>query len=156
MAGGKPGPAPKPTQLKLLHGENRPSHLNLAEPKPRDALPVCPDDVSDGVRAVWDDTMRELIAMDLAHAADRDSLICYCEAVVTHRRASATLAKSPLLITGQKGNLVRNPMLQIQRDAATTIRNFAAEFGLTPASRTRIEVKGGDDGAQDNPFAGTG
>lgn len=140
----------------MLHGEHRPSHLNMHEPEPRDALPLCPEDVTETVRDIWDDTVRELQAMHLAHAADRDALRCYCEAVATHRRASQLLAQSGILIRGQRNNMVRNPLLQVQRDAAAAVRGFAQEFGLTPSSRSRIENKRDDEDNTENPFAGTG
>lgn len=151
-----PGPRPYPAKLRMLHGENRPSQVNLNEPTPRDALPICPDEASENVRSIWDHTVRELDAMHLAHAADRDALFCYCDAVATHRRATEIINQSGLLIRGQKGNMVRNPMVQVQRDAAQTVRNFAQEFGLTPSSRARIESKTDDDSDAENPFAGTG
>jgi P27 family predicted phage terminase small subunit len=148
------GPPPKAAHIRLLEGTEHKTR-NRHEPQPRDTLPIRPDNLSEEVAEVWDETVRELVAMHTAHSADRESLHCYCEAVVTHRRASELLAKSALLIKGQKTNLVRNPIIQIQRDAATAIRHFANEFGLTPASRTRIEVKGSDSLAgEDNPFAG--
>jgi P27 family predicted phage terminase small subunit len=148
------GPPPKPAHIRLLNGTPASKIRNHNEPKARDILPVVPDNITEDVRAVWDETLRELVAMHTAHAADRESLHCYCEAVVTHRRASELLGKSSLVIKGQKNNLVRNPILQIQRDAATVIRHFANEFGLTPASRTRIEVRGSESGAEENnPFA---
>ncbi len=142
---GKRGPAPKPTNLRLLHGDRK-DRINTAEPIPRDAIPQCPPEAAADVRQVWEYTMAEMEPMGTATAADRDALLCYCEAVVTHRKASAILAKSPVLIKGIHGNMVRNPALQIQRDAAQTIRAFAQEFGLTPSARSQITRPGADDG----------
>lgn len=149
------GPTPKPTALRLLHGEKNKDRINTDEPIPRDALPVCPDTADPQVRAVWDYTMRELAAMKIVAAADRDALLCYCEAVVNHRKASALLAKSEVLIKGIHGNPVRNPALAVQRDAAELIRRYAQEFGLTPSGRSRIRtMEAGSHGAEDdNPFA---
>jgi P27 family predicted phage terminase small subunit len=144
---GKRGPAPKPTALRLLHGD-RPARTNFDEPKPDGGPPVCPDDVSDGVRAVWEYTLSQLIVMGIATPADRDALLCYCEAVVTHRRASAVLSKSQILVPGAiKGTVVRNPAIQIQRDAAAVIRAFAHEFGFTPSARSEIRKGGADASA---------
>ncbi len=152
---GKRGPAERPTVLKLLHGETHKDRINTDEPAPRPTLPELPDDVSDEVRAVWDRTLAELEGMGLAFAADGPALRCYCEAVVIHGRASSLLAAGDVLVEGARGNLVRNPVLQIQRDSATTIRAFAQEFGLTPSARSGIRGgKANDD--EDNPFAGTG
>jgi P27 family predicted phage terminase small subunit len=149
---GKRGPAPKPTQLRLLHGDRK-SRINLDEPMPRDVLPEPPEGMAPDVRDIWDYTLRELQHMKIATAADRDSLVAYCEAVVTHRKSSAILAKSPVLVKGLHGGMVRNPALQIQRDAAYTIRVLGGEFGLTPSSRSRIRTEGRDQGEQSNPFA---
>lgn len=151
---GRRGPAPKPTALRLLHGDRK-DRINEREPVARDTLPELPDNVSGEVRQVWEYTLGELQVMRCVAAADRDSLLAYCEAVVVHRKASAVLAKTPVLVKGIHGNMVRNPALQIQRDAAQTIRAFAQEFGLTPSGRTRIQTEA-THGERENPFAAVG
>lgn len=94
---GKRGPKPQPTHLRLLTGSH-PERVNRYEPMPRAALPVCPDGVSSEVREVWDYTLAELSAMGSVSAADRDALVCYCEAVVTHRKASELVAGTAILV----------------------------------------------------------
>lgn len=136
---GRRGPAPMPTNLRLLHGDNQ-HRVNRDEPKPRAVDPVCPPEVSPAVRKVWEYTLAELKAMRLATAADRDALLCYCEAVATHREASAALAETDVLVEGRDGGLVRNPALQAQRDAARIVLLFAREFGLTPSARSQIKT----------------
>ncbi len=144
---GKRGPAPKPTRLRLLHGD-KPSRINDDEPVPPDGVPQCPDGVSDPVREVWDYTLNNLIVMGVATLADRDALLCFCEAVVTHRRASESLAKSQVLVPGAvKGTVIRNPAVQIQRDSAAVIRAFASEFGFTPSARSEIRKGGASNDA---------
>jgi P27 family predicted phage terminase small subunit len=105
--------------------------------------------MTDDGREVWIYTINELGPMKIATGADRDALAAYCEAVSLHRRATRMLAESDLLIEGQRGNLVRNPAVQMQRDAAQTMKAFAAEFGLTP--RARAEFKVADEGDDDGP-----
>jgi P27 family predicted phage terminase small subunit len=153
---GRAGRAPKPTALRIIEGDKHTERYNFHEPMPRATLPVCPDDVSDDVRAIWDYTVGELDAMGIAYSCDRDTLRCYCEAVVAHRRSSAIVAQTGVLVKGLHGNWVRNPALVIQRDSAYVVRQFAQEFGLTPSARTRIENKDGAGHGEDNPFAGTG
>lgn len=157
---GKRGPAPKPTALRILDGDRNKKRINLDEPHARVGLPVCPDEVSSDVRQVWDYTLRELSIMGIAFPADRDALLCFCEAVVTHRRACAVLAQSAILVKGLHGNMVRNPALQIQRDAAMQIKVFAQEFGLTPSARSTIRAQEAgvtrEQADAVNPFAGTG
>lgn len=153
---GKRGPVGKPTVLKLLHGERHADRLNYEEPLPRPTLPTLDPEADPAVRAVWDQTVAELDAMDLAFTCDGPSLRCYAEAVVLHRKASRVLARSGVLIRGAAGHLVRNPALQIQRDAAMTVRAFAQEFGLTPSARSSIRAGEGKRDQDDNPFQGTG
>ncbi len=155
MSGGRRGPAPKPTALRLLEGTHL-ERVNPDEPQPRAALPELDEGASAEVAAVFDRLVTELEAMGIAHASDSDSLRCFCEAVVVHRKASALIAKSNVLIPGLHGGPVRNPALAVQRDAAQTIRAFAQEFGLTPSARSRITTGATSDAAQDNPFAGAG
>lgn len=154
---GRRGKPPTPTALKLLNGEKRPERLNLREPVPRQDRPEPPEEMSPEVREIWDYTVAELEHMRILVAADRDALVCFCEAVVTHRRASAILAKSSVLIKGLHGGMVRNPALSIQTHAAGVIRAFGQEFGLTPSARSRIQMEGGNDrGERANPFAVVG
>jgi P27 family predicted phage terminase small subunit len=135
---GKRGPSPKPTQLRLLHGD-RPNRINHDEPPAPSGLPECPDDATDEVRQIWDYAIKNLIVMGVATPADRDALRVYCEAVVTHRKACALLAKSPVLVPGAiKGTVLANPAVRVQRDAAAVIRAYAGEFGFTPSARSEI------------------
>lgn len=133
---GKRGPSPLPTHLRLLHGDP-PKRINKDEPPTPPGLPQCPDDVSDEVREVWDYTIGNLIVMGVATPADRDALRCYCEAVVTHRKACALVAKFGVLLP-IRGTPIQNPAVRVQRDAAVVIRAFAGEFGFTPSARSEI------------------
>lgn len=142
---GKRGPAPKPTALRLLHGDQK-SRINQDEPPTPEGLPQCPAEVSPDVREVWEFAMRNLVVMGVATPPDRDALLCYCEAVITHRRASAILADGSLIISGLHGGPVTNPAARLQRDAATTIRAFAREFGFTPSARSEIHQTGASSG----------
>jgi P27 family predicted phage terminase small subunit len=143
---GKRGLAPKPTALRLLHGD-RESRINRNEPIPPDGPPVCPAYVSDEVREIWDYTLANLIHMGIATPADRDALLCYCEAVVTHRRASELLKEAPLLVSGAvKGTRITNPAVRVQRDAAVLVKVLAQEFGFTPSARSEIHKGGASNG----------
>jgi P27 family predicted phage terminase small subunit len=137
---GKRGPAPKPTALRVLHGERHRDRLNADEPKPAPGLPNCPQDAEPEVREVWDYTLAQLAYMNVVTLADRDALLVYCTAVVTFRKATRLLVSSSVLIKGIHGSFIRNPLVQIQRDAASIIRAFAQEFGLTPSARSQIHA----------------
>jgi P27 family predicted phage terminase small subunit len=137
---GKRGPAKEPTALKIVKGTASPEDADL-EPTPAPGDLVAPtqdgNELDDEVREVWDYTVAQLEGMGLAHPSDRDALLCYCEAVVAHRKASAAIARSGLLLRTQRGGTyMRNPLLVVQRDSAALVRAFAREFGLTPSARS--------------------
>lgn len=143
---GKRGPAGKPTNLRMLHGDRK-DRINTDEPIPADGLPELPDGVSDEVATVWEYTVAQLAAMHCVSPADRDPLLAYCEAVVTHRRASRMLARSNVIAKAAKGDgVVKNPLVQVQRDAAILIRILGREFGLTPSARSDMTGARGNDG----------
>jgi P27 family predicted phage terminase small subunit len=148
------GRTPKPTALRIVHGDRK-DRINLREPLPESGPMVPPDGITEEVREIWEYTVRHLAVMGLALPSDRDCLRGYCEAVVSHAKACKILAHSSILIKGIHGNMVRNPALQIQRDAARNMLRFAQEFGLTPAARSRIETADPDTGER-SPFAGLG
>ena len=156
----KRGPRQRPTALKLLHGERHLDRINRDEPVPRAAMPDPPADLTDEVADVWRATVRELAAMNLAFACDVESLRAYAEAVVVHRKACKVIGSTAILVkrVTQSGEVwVRNPALQVQRDAALTLLRFAQEFGLTPSARSSIKAtEAAAGGADENPFAGSG
>lgn len=142
----KPGQPPYPRKLRILNGETKPSRVGKPEPIPRDALPVCPRTATRDVHEVWDYTMVELKAMGLATAADRDALLCYCQAVVTHRDAAAQVEEEGLLVRQMNGARGRNPAEAIMRDAAKLVMQYAQQFGLTPSARTGMKMPEQDSG----------
>jgi P27 family predicted phage terminase small subunit len=147
---GKRGPAKEPTHLKVVKGTASPEDAER-EPRPLADPLEAPDELDDEVMEVWAYTVRQLEGMGLATPADRDALVCYCEAVVAHRKASAAIAQSGLLIRTSRGNAFqRNPLLAVQRDQAALVRVFAREFGLTPSARSEFG-QGGNHGSGSGP-----
>jgi P27 family predicted phage terminase small subunit len=132
------GRKPLPSALKLVKGE-RPDRVNDDEPQPEDGIPECPSEVHK-VRAVWDYTVKQLTRMRVLTMADRDMLLAYCQAVVTHDLAVRAVARDGMVVQTSSGGLTTHPAIRIQRDAAAAMKSFGTEFGLTPASRTRIKV----------------
>ena len=158
---GQRGKPPAPTKLKVLHGERHLDRLNDDEPEPMSTALDVPEDASVEVAAVWVRVAAELSGMGLAYSADADAFRCYCEAVVQHRKACVELADGDTLVRGMHGNWVKNPAIQIQRDAALLVRTFAHEFGLTPSARSTIRTaeagfKAASAGGDSNPYADTG
>lgn len=95
--------------------------------------------------AAWNHTLPILMRMRVVTSGDIDALSTYCIAVGIHREATRSLAAKPGLyfesITEKGGTIQRKwPELDIINSQAKIIQSFAAEFGLTPSSRTKIAV----------------
>jgi P27 family predicted phage terminase small subunit len=143
----KRGPKPKPTALRMLHGD-KPSRYNNQEPIPAPGLPQCPGEVTLEVQEVWDFTIEQLQAMDCVALADRDMLRVYCEAVILHRHASADIAAVQVFDEPGTDAVVNklSRLARIQKTAAETMRQYGSLFGLNPSARSQIKVgeKAGD------------
>lgn len=154
---GKRGPAPAPTALKLVRGDRK-SRIATSEPQPDDVEVKPPLGLTPKALTVWRRVAPQLVRQRLVTSWDVDAFAAYCEAVVTHVDATKAVRKHGVLITSDHGGLVKNPALQVARDAANTIRALAREFGLTPSARASIGSssagKAGSDGGP--PRAGSG
>lgn len=145
------GPA-KPTALKLLHGETRPSQVNYNEPVPSEEAVVPPEGMTDEALAVWHQLSADLIKTGVLQTWDADNYREYCEAVVASREAQRALDEEgeviETAIVDRNGKVsghrtAVNPWWKIKREAVTAMLAGAARFGLTPADRTRIQVDNG-------------
>jgi P27 family predicted phage terminase small subunit len=137
---GRRGPAPKPTALRLLHGD-QPKRINLNEPRPRDVPPDRPVWLSALAIEEWDRVVPDLVTMGTAKAVDASGLAAYCEAVARLRQASVIAAQTGPLIVGRDGLAHKNPAVQQARDASYEVRMWAREFGLTPSARSPLRIE---------------
>lgn len=146
----KTGRTPKPHHLRVIEGN--PGKRQLREPlKAPPSKPRCPSWLQDYAKTVWRRLVDILDGYGVLTTADREMMAAYCEAVADYRNATETMAKTGLLVQGQKGNAVTNPLWRIKRDAARQIAEGSARFGLTPADRVRLtgEPDGGTRTAGD-------
>lgn len=131
------GRPPKPHHLKVLEGN--PGGRRLVEPpKPPPSKPRCPSWLQPYAKTVWRRLVDILDDLGVLTTADRETMAVFCEAVADYRDATEKLAKTGLLVQGQKGNAVTNPLWRIKRDAGKAIAEMSARFGLTPADRVRL------------------
>lgn len=140
-----PGPQPQPAALKVLRGN--PGHRPIPrEPKVDRTFPPPPKDLEPEAATHWRGIGRAYAKAGVVSTLDADVLRIYVEQFVKYRRAALLLAKQDLIIYTDKGR-ERNPLDIICRDSAQTLRMYARELGLTPASRVglgRTEEEPGD------------
>jgi P27 family predicted phage terminase small subunit len=135
-----PGRRPKPTALKALEGNPGKRPLNRSEPKPS-GIPKCPSHLDKEAKREWRRISAELIALGLLTSVDRAALAAYCAAYSRWVAAETNVQKHGTVIKSPKsGYPIQNPYLGVANRALDQIRQFAIEFGLTPASRSRLHV----------------
>lgn len=143
---GRRGPTPIPTPIKLLQGNPGRRPLNRREPKPRQDAPRCPSWLDDESKKKWHQTLPELRAMGVVTAVDGDLLANYCRAWVRWRRAEEFLEEHGDVMPvrdreGQIKYLRAAPQEAIARNLFLIINRLRQELGMSPSSRTRIQVE---------------
>jgi P27 family predicted phage terminase small subunit len=142
-----PGPRKTPTHLRLLRGN--PGHQPIRpEPEP-DRLAEIPEPPAFVIGHAADEWWRiaeELYRLNLLTAVDINPLAAYCMAYARWRAAEEALARiaatdpimSGLMVKARNGTPMQNPLALTASKAASDMVKYAAEFGLTPAARSRI------------------
>ena len=159
-----PGPPKKPTALKLIQGtaHRNKARLNPNEPQPQKFVrpPGPPKHLSAEAKAEWRRVVKELHATGVLTKIDVTALANYCMAFSDMIRAKGLLEQwnrdNPKLIDVQEtmgGMWKTHPYVLQLREARRDMMRFAQEFGLTPASRTRVS---GVSKKEDNPFSDLG
>jgi P27 family predicted phage terminase small subunit len=142
---GQRGPAPKPTILEIREG--RPGHrpINRNEPRPRDVMPRCPEYLDDRARKEWRRLTPMLRRMRVLTEVDGITLASLCQTYSTLIKAQEKLNETGILYKTPSGYVMQSPLLSVVNTCIETITRLSREFGLTPASRTRIVVPPEDD-----------
>ncbi len=158
----KAGQRPIPTHLKLLRGNPGKQRLH-DEPQPEQLpdVPEPPPFITGYAADEWWITGTELHRLGLLTKVDIPALACYCHAFGQWRMAAESLAKmqandpimNGMIIKTKYGDAAINPLVSIVRKHAGDVVRYAAEFGLTPAARSRISSGIHGDNSQ-SKFAG--
>lgn len=132
------GRRPKPTRIKALAGNPGKRPLNPHEPRPEPALPDCPAVLSPLARLEWERLSGELAKLNLITHLDRGALATYCGAYALWAEAMEQIQKYGTIVKSPTGYPIQSPYLAIANRQAEIMIRVAAEFGFTPASRSRI------------------
>lgn len=141
----KPGRIPEPTKLKILRGNPGCRALNQLEPTPRTDTPRCPRWLDKDARTKWRQLIPELKRMGVLTIVDGDALAAYCQIWARWKEAELFIQKhGPVVAIKHKDGslkyLQQVPQVAIARTLLQLLNRFQQEFGMTPASRSRIEV----------------
>jgi P27 family predicted phage terminase small subunit len=143
MAGRKP----KPSALHELEGTRNRRKTN--EPKPT-GVPICPKHLDKTAKQEWKRISAELLSLGLLTSVDRAALAAYCTAWSRWCDAEANIQKDgPVCVSPKSGYPMQSPWVGIANTSMQMMHRFLSEFGMTPASRSRISVANADDSGED-------
>lgn len=152
-----PGPAPKPTALKKLAGNPGKRALNSSEPQPERVVPAMPRGLPKRAQRFWKshagklDNLGLLTAVDgpaftmmaLHYAVALEALEIIQQGLVVADGEDGTpgsVVMGGLMAVDENGAMRKHPLLQVWRENSTAFRQYAMQFGLTPASRGRLSI----------------
>ena len=139
---GERGPAPKPTALKRLQGNPGKRALPKGEPRPAAGkVPTAPRWLSEEAKKEWRRIAPRLWRVGLLTEVDGIGLGMLCEALAQYVAAKAQLERDGMLARSDKGNLYQHPAVGMMTSARGDVFKWAREFGMTPASRSRIALE---------------
>lgn len=147
---GRRGPPPKPTALRILNGNAAKRPLNDREPRAPTGDPRCPSWLSKEAKQAWRRLVPLLSAMKVLTLADVDALTAYCQTYARWRAAEAFLQQHgevyPLRDEQGKVRCMQQfPQVSIARNLLLVLKTYQQEFGLTPASRSRLVIAAEDE-----------
>lgn len=144
MAGkkGRSGRKRKSTQTLKLHGTFRKDRHSTAAPEPPVTAPEPPKWLTGAALAEWKRIVPLLIKENCVTAWDRAALTAYCEEWKLYSNVTQKIRiLKGLTVTGSKKQKAEHPLLRVREKCFRRLLQVCAEFGLTPASRARLNIQ---------------
>ena len=143
----KAGRPRKPTALKVLTGNpgQRPLPENEPKPAPVVETPGPPSWMNKDGKRMWKRQAPGLARVGLLTEADLETFSMLCQSYGEWLEAVRDIKKNGkfCIYINKAGaeNEMERPMVKLEHKAYERYKSLCTEFGLTPAARTRIEVK---------------
>ncbi len=99
---GRRGPPPKPTALRVLHGDRK-DRINTSEPSPAAAEVRPPDWLGGEALGVWRRLAPDLERKGVLSAWDVEAFAVYCDAAVRHVKSVERLDVEGEVVAGARG-----------------------------------------------------
>lgn len=149
------GRRPLPTKTRIEQGESSKRGRGHSRPiegddfVPDHIMPEMPKGLARVAKREWYFMSRILFDKGVVTEVDRQALATYCESVATKEEAQRELIKTggKVISTYMEKDgdrlflkMETNPWWKIWKEAVATERAYLIEFGLTPASRSRLKL----------------
>lgn len=144
------GRRPKPDELKRLAGNPGHRPLNDQAPKPERGEPEMPRNLRPDGQREWHYMVNALGNMGMLYQVDGKALAAYCDVYSDWMAACKDIKKHGPIIdiygTNIEGETVFirrevNCAYKVKNDALRLMKAYLIEFGLTPASRSKLKIE---------------
>ena len=157
------GPQPKPTAMKMLEGN--PGHQKLNDKEPTfdvpKKMPSPPTWLLKEAKKEWKKLAPTLIAMGVLTEMDLDAFGAMCQNYAYYVEVDKKITKMGksdegvyFLQQAESGYLSPHPYLSLRAKYYDLWRKSLSDFGLTPATRSRIVAGGGSGTSAEDDIAG--
>lgn len=158
------GRKPRPPHLQAVGGRTPTTDSGGRKLKPPPAFvrkaPAPPTWLDREARAEWKRVVPELERLKLLKGGARSSLATYClmwslyvDAVRDRHARGVTVEVTIIRKDGTEVHKrEKNPSVAVELAASQQLRQWCAEFGLTPTAEGRLSIPEGDDGEEEADF----
>ena len=103
-------------------------------------MPRAPAHLSDAARKEWQRAGHFLLQLGLMTELDVAALTAYCVAYGRWGEAEEALRTYGTMLKSPNGFPVQSPYLAVANKAMEQMRSLLSEFGMSPASRSRVDA----------------
>ena len=132
------GRKPTPTAIKELEGNPGKRKLNDREPRPGKKAPSCPKWLEPDARKEWRRLCHQMEQLGILTEVDMASFAGYCQAYARWKEAEEFITQHGTIVKAPSGYWMQVPQVSIAQTYLKIMNRFCEQFGLTPASRSRI------------------
>jgi P27 family predicted phage terminase small subunit len=135
------GRKPIPTSIKRARGNPGKRPLNNNEPQPDKKVPRCPSFLDADAKRIWGHLSKMLLSNGVLTEMDWLALATLCQAWSRWKYAEEHLQKfGAVILSPEKKFPIQSPYLAVSNKCVEQITKLAIEFGMTPSSRSRVEM----------------
>ena len=132
------GRKPTPTAIKEQEGNPGKRKLNDREPKPEKKAPSCPKWLEPEAKKEWRRLSKQMERIGILTEVDMAAFAGYCQAYARWKEAEEFISQHGTIVRTPSGYWQQVPQVSIAQTYLKMMQKFAEQFGLTPASRSRI------------------
>jgi len=119
----------------------RPNKIKPVPVKSDLIVPPPPESLDEIAVVEWHRVSQKLFELGVLSDLDVSVIAGYCEAWSEFVRLSLMVKKVGPVTKTDKGNWIQHPVLGVKNHAAERMLRFAAQLGITPVAREKLNIK---------------